>query len=281
METETEDNVSQAKVPADKISEALDSLTDSNSDITIEVSGKKNSDEINLEIDMKSAEKLTQNLKGALITKTADAELTFSKEALENIVKQADEKAETITIIIKKISAETADGNREFTQIEVKAGDNTVYDFGGKVYVKSDMTVVYPDENGILQITGSEFSDVNSIDNPAADIPVKPDAKVLIKEMKVKTSVKKTGNGNIRVKAAANIREIKAAGYTVKYRYYRSVKKSSSYKALKTKKTTTYINTTGKKGIKYYYKVGVYVYDNGKLVGKTALKQSNAAAIRK
>ena len=281
VETEVKDDVSQAKVPAEKISEALKSLTDSNSDITIEVSEKKNSDEINLEIDMKSAEKLAQNLKGALIAKTADAELTFSKEALENIVKQADEKAETITVIIKKISAETADGNRELVQIEVKVGDNTVYDFGGKVYVKSDMTVVYPDENGMLQITGSEFSDINSIDNPAADTLVKPDVKGLIKEMKVKTSVKKTGKKGIRVKAAADVSGIKAAGYTVKYKFYRSVKKSSSYKAMKTKKTTTYINTTGKKGTKYYYKVRVYVYDEGKLVAKTALKQSNAAAIRK
>ena len=143
------------------------------------------------------------------------------------------------------------------------------------------MTVVYPDENGRLQITGSEFSDVNKIDNPAADTPVKPDAKDLIKEMKIKTSVKKTGKSGIRVKASADVREIKTAGYTVKYKYYRSVKKSSSYKAMKTKSTTTYINTTGKKGTKYYYKVRVYVYDEGKLVARTELKQSNAAAIRK
>ncbi len=281
VETGTEDKVSQVKVPEDKISEAIGSLTGSKGDITIEVSDKKDLDEMNLEIDMKSAEKLAQKLKGTLITKVADVELVFSKEALENIVKQADEKTETITIIIRKVSADAADGNGELIQLEVKAGDSIIYDFGGKVYVKSEMTTVYSNKNGILQLTGSEFSDVNSIDNPAVVAPAKTDVKALIKEMRIKTSVKKTGRRNIRVKATADVSEIKAAGYTVKYRYYRSVKKSSLYKAMKTKKTTTYINTTGKKGTKYYYKVRIYVYDDGKLVCKTALKQSNAAAIRK
>ena len=76
----------------------------------------------------------------------------------------------------------------------------------------------------------------------------------------------------------AIISQLKDAGYTVKYRFYRSTKKSAGYKSAITKKTTTYTNTTGKKGTKYYYKVQVRVYDeSGKLVAKTALKQCKYA----
>ena len=71
---------------------------------------------------------------------------------------------------------------------------------------------------------------------------------------------------------------MKALGYTVKYRFYRSTKKSSGYKAMLTKTSKTYTNTTGKAGTRYYYKVQVRVYDkDGKLVAKTALKQCKYA----
>ena len=67
-------------------------------------------------------------------------------------------------------------------------------------------------------------------------------------------------------------------GYTVKYRFYRSTKKSVGYRSALTKKTTSYINTSGKKGTKYFYKGQIRVYDkNGKLIAKTALKQCKYA----
>ena len=70
------------------------------------------------------------------------------------------------------------------------------------------------------------------------------------------------------------IKEIKDAGYTVKYKFYRSTKKSSKYIATVTKSENTYTNTTGKKGTKYYYKARLAVYDtDGNLVAQTELKQ--------
>ena len=62
-------------------------------------------------------------------------------------------------------------------------------------------------------------------------------------------------------------------GYTVKYRFYRSTKKASGYKALKTKSVSTFTNTKGVKGTRYYYKARVLVYDGKTLVAKSALKQ--------
>ena len=62
------------------------------------------------------------------------------------------------------------------------------------------------------------------------------------------------------------------------YKFYRSTKKSSAYKAKITKKTGNYINTSGKKGVRYYYKARILVYDkNGKLVAQTELKQCKYA----
>ena len=102
--------------------------------------------------------------------------------------------------------------------------------------------------------------------------------KLLNLELTVRTS--KTAKKNIKavVKETSElndlIKEIKDAGYTAKYKFYRSTKKSSKYAAKITKAENRYINTTGKKGTKYYYKVRFMVYDTeGKLVAQTELKQ--------
>jgi len=77
----------------------------------------------------------------------------------------------------------------------------------------------------------------------------------------------------------AIIEQIEAAGYTVKYKFYRSTKKTSKYQAKLTSKTSSYTNTGGKKGTKYYYKARVQVYDaDGKLVAQTELKQCKYAS---
>ena len=76
------------------------------------------------------------------------------------------------------------------------------------------------------------------------------------------------------------IKEAKAMRYTVKYKFYRSTKKASKYKAIKTKTSNSLISTKGKKGTRYYYKVKVMVYDGKKLVAQTALKQCSYGARR-
>ena len=97
----------------------------------------------------------------------------------------------------------------------------------------------------------------------------------------------RTANNNIRItvkpdnKTKNLIKEIKDQGYSVKYKYYRSTKKSSAYTAKLEKNASlnSYINTTGKKGTRYYYKVRLMVYDaKGNLVAKTELKQCKYAA---
>ena len=110
------------------------------------------------------------------------------------------------------------------------------------------------------------------------------DAKALTAKLTPVARSAKTAKKNVKVTVSldkqdkAIIKELKDAGYTVKYRFYRSKKKAAGYKAAVTKKTASYTNTGGKKGTKYFYKVQVRVYDeNGKLTAKTALKQCKYA----
>ena len=89
---------------------------------------------------------------------------------------------------------------------------------------------------------------------------------------------KKTAKLNIKVVVKGDLKAITDAGYTVKYKFYRSTKKSAGYKAVLTKKAPTYYNTYGKKGTMYYYKTRVMIYDkNGNFVAQTALKQCKYA----
>ena len=88
----------------------------------------------------------------------------------------------------------------------------------------------------------------------------------------------KLKNGSVKVVVKADLKAITDAGYTVKYKFYRSTKKSAGYKAMKTGKSGIYINTYGKKGTMYYYKARVMIYDkDGNFVAQTALKQCKYA----
>lgn len=116
------------------------------------------------------------------------------------------------------------------------------------------------------------------------------DVQKYVSDLKLVARSTKTAKGNIKVAVktvtdqngtAVNLSDLKDKGYTVKYKFYRSNKKVSKY-AAKTEKTidkNSYVNTTGKKGTKYFYKVRVMVYDNdGKLVAKSELKQCKYAS---
>ena len=171
---------------------------------------------------------------------------------------------------------------------------------GGKTSLENNGTtlVITPDEGMELSKVTVNGKEVTVTDNKLTGLktgdkvevifakipPTKEEidnifkGKALKLELIVRTS--KTPKKNIKavVKETAElndlIKEIKDAGYTVKYKFYRSVKKSSKYEARLTKTEGRYINTIGKKGTKYYYKAKLLIYDTeGNLVAQTELKQ--------
>ena len=88
----------------------------------------------------------------------------------------------------------------------------------------------------------------------------------------------KLKNGSVKIMLKGDLKAITDTRYTVKYKFYRSTKKSAGYKAVLTKKAPTYVNTYGKKGTMYYYKARVMIYDKeGNFVAQTALKQCKYA----
>lgn len=116
------------------------------------------------------------------------------------------------------------------------------------------------------------------------------DVQKYVSDLKLVARSSKTAKGNVKVRVASvkdqngktvDLAELKDKGYTVKYKFYRSDRKASKYtaKVEKTISKNSYVNTTGKKGTKYFYKARVMVYDNdGKLVAKSALKQCKYAS---
>lgn len=88
-------------------------------------------------------------------------------------------------------------------------------------------------------------------------------AKALAKDVKIKVSSAKLIKGT-KITAKVSSRDLKAIkdlGYNVTYKYYRSTKKTSGYVLMKESKYSTYKNTSGKKGTKYYYKALIEITD--------------------
>ena len=177
---------------------------------------------------------------------------------------------------------------------EISAGE------GGKTSLENNGTtlVITPDEGMQVSKVTVNGKEVPVTDNKVTGLKtgdkveitfteIPPTKEELDKEFKEKAGgidlvvrTSKTSKNNIKVTVKltpaleAFIKEIKSAGYTVKYKFYRSANKSSKYAARITKEEAEYLNTEGKKDKKYYYKAKLLIYDNeGNLVAQTELKQ--------
>ena len=162
----------------------------------------------------------------------------------------------------------------------VKAGDKVlgITDENGQIEItleKGSYTVTAEKEGAVLV---PPVCTVNINDREDTDR-----AKSLIKELKLTAVSSKTAKKNVKVTVKMNsrnnalIKEISDMGFNVRYKYYRSVKKASEYTEVKTKSARTYINTKGKKGTKYYYKIIAAVYDGDRLIAQSKLKQCSCA----
>ena len=214
----------------------------------------------------------------------------------------------------QKPASDVIGKNGKLFDLKAVIGDKILHDFrGGKAHVilpipeklkGKDIVIIYINDKGICEIlnhtietvgaekyikfTTSHFSNFAVVEKADAEkLIAKQNAdkiNSLTKEAKLKATTSKTAKKSIKVKIgeAKNsnslIKEAKAMGYTVKYKFYKSTRKASKYKAVKTKTSNSYINTKGKKGTKYYYKVKVMVYDGKNLIAQTELKQCSYGA---
>ena len=215
-----------------------------------------------------SADNQKEIIKQAKENKSAEIVLNVSKADVKDAV-SADIKLDEsfIDAIVKetdaKLTIKTPFGDKSYTQEELKTLSETA---AGSTITVSIEKAAQPEDDA------EEAAKIAEAKKLVAKLtPVARSAKTAKKNVKVTTSLDKQDK--------AIIQELKDAGYMVKYRFYRSTKKAAGYKAAITKKTTTYTNTTGKRGTKYFYKVQIRVYDqDGKLIAKTALKQCKYAS---
>ena len=203
--------------------------------------------------------------------------------------------------------------NGTLFDLAAKIGERLLHQFeGGKAHVTlpmpeklkgKEVLVIYIDDNGLCKIlnhsvakigaedyirfTTTHFSTFAVVDKDEAERLMKEQNAAHVKELmqsaKFKVTTTKTSKKSVKVQVAAKssktmISDIKSLGYTVKYQFYRSTKKTAGYKVIKTKAANTFTNTKGTKGTKYYYKARVLVYDGKTLVAKSALKQCSYGA---
>lgn len=142
----------------------------------------------------------------------------------------------------------------------------------------------------VTELTGLKTGDKVEIKTEKIPEKLEPQAvKNLVKELKLVARSERLSNGNVRIRVTkitdindnpVDLNELEKNGYTVKFKYYRSVKKSAGYdtRLEKDADINSYINNFGDKGTKYYYKVKVMVYDaDGNLVAQSSLNQCKYA----
>lgn len=142
----------------------------------------------------------------------------------------------------------------------------------------------------VTELTGLKTGDKVEIKTEKTPEKLEPQAvKDLVKELKLVARSERLSNGNVRIRVTkitdindnpVDLNELEKNGYTVKFKYYRSVKKSAGYdtRLEKDADINSYINNFGDKGTKYYYKVKVMVYDaDGNLVAQSNLNQCKYA----
>ena len=286
--------------------------------LEVSVGNTKGAESVQMQLDTAFVKDIVEKTNADLTVNTENGKVKLDQEALKAIISEAKGSTILIEIakVTKPTEAQkkAAGTNGDIFSLLVKSGDKIISDFNkGKATVRVEIpakladkkvaAIYIADDAKIEQLAGKtltvsgkkfyefttpHFSTFALVDADELGLEVEEpqvDAKALTAKLTPVARSAKTAKKNVKVTVSldkqdkAIIKELKDAGYTVKYRFYRSTKKAAGYKAAVTKKTASYTNTSGKKGMKYFYKVQVRVYDeNGTLTAKTALKQCKYAS---
>ena len=280
---------------ADKIVEKA--LENKSEEIIVDAAGNNTVASSEVGIPEKTVKEIAEKTDANLVIKTDNGKVDLDKAAVKAV---ADQAGTTGTV---KLIVETVKTDADICHVNLKlvTSNGAVTDFkGGNVKVTINLTkelaakelvCVYIDDNGIYTLvegvlnadgtytfTTGHFSEYAVMAKAEADKKIAEQLDTMIKDVNLKVRTSKTAKKNIKAVVSGDVKAITDAGYTVKYKFYRSEKKASKYVAKATKAGKTYVNTAGKKGTKYYYKAKALVYDGDKLVGQTVLKQCKYGA---
>ena len=275
---------------ADKIVDKA--VANKSTEVIVDATGNNTVASSEVAIPEKTVKELAEKTDANLVIKTDNGKVDLDKTAVKAV---ADQAGTTGTV---KLIVETVKTDADICHVNLKlvTSNGAVTDFkGGNVKVTINLTkelaakelvCVYIDDNGIYTLvngqknadgtytfTTGHFSEYAVMAKDEADKVIAEQLNTLIKEVNLKVRTSKTAKKNIKAVVSGDVKALTDAGYTVEYKFYKSTKKASKYKAVKTKDTNTYINTAGKKGTKYYYRAKAMVYSGDTLVGQTVLKQ--------
>lgn len=212
--------------------------------------------------------------------------------ASESFVLKVKGAAQTVTTAYTRYTRKV--GGKGFNLKAKTDGD------GALSYVSDDESIAVIDRNGQVELTGgagtvhftvtaaeTEYYGEGQkiVTLTVSAIPEKTREEELAERLgalRLKARSAKTAAGSIKVTleiSAGDVASIEELGYTVKYKFYRSLKPSTAYQAKLVKDSPAYVNTSGKKGTRYYYKARVMIYDeDGSLAAYSKLTQCNYAA---
>ena len=305
-----------AAIKKEHVSETLKQAIENKSEeIVVQVSGTdtKGAAAVQVQLDTQTVKDVVSKTEAALTIKTENGSVTLDRETLKTVAAEAS--GETVTLEVTEVVVPTAaqkeaageDGH--VIQLTIKSGDKIISGFqGGKAAVtveipaklagKKIAAIHIGDDGKIERLKGEEievngkkhyrfetphFSTFALIDEEANKLTAE-DAAKLLEGLTPEARSVKTAKKNIKVTLQLDdadqeiISKIQAAGYSVKYSFFRSNRKSAGYRGMLRTDRTVYTNTKGDSGDMYFYKARVQVYDaEGKLVAKTELKDCKYA----
>ena len=222
------------------------------------------------------------------VTATADGYNSFSKE----ITITADTATHTQTIpFTKKYSGGSYVPVQKPEIITGEGGKTDLTDHGSTLVITPDAGMqiekvlvngkeVKVSDHKVKGLKTGDKVEVTFSRIPPTKAQIDKAIKTSAGNLKLTVRTSKTPKKNIKavVRQDAAIKnllqEVKEAGYTVKYKFYRSESKKSGYAARLTKTTGVYLNTEGQANAKYYYKAKLQILDReGKTIAETSLKQ--------
>ena len=287
------DNKAETTVDAKTADKIVDKAVENKStEVIVDATGNNTVASSEVAIPEKTVKELAEKTDANLVIKTDNGKVDLDKTALDAVAAQAGNTG-FVRLIIETIKS---DENICHVNLKLITSNGAVTDFrGGNVKVTinldkelaaKELVCVYINDNGIYTLvdgvlnadgtytfTTGHFSEYAVMAKEEADKKIAEQLDTMIKDVNLKVRTSKTAKKNIKAVVSGDITALTDAGYTVKYKFYRSTKKASKYVSKGEKTADTYINTAGKKGTKYYYKAKALVYDGDKLAGQTELKQ--------
>ena len=287
------DNKAETTVDAKTADKIVDKAVENKStEVIVDATGNNTVASSEVAIPEKTVKEISEKTDANLVIKTDNGKVDFDKTALAAVAAQAGTTG-TVRLVVETVKT---DENICHVELKLITSNGAVKDFnGGNVKVTINLTkelaakelvCVYIDDNGIYTLvegvlnangtytfTTGHFSEYAVMAKAEADKKIAEQLNTMIKDVNLKVRTSKTAKKNIKAVVSGDVKALTDAGYTVKYKFYRSEKKTSKYEAKATKAGKTYINTAGKKGTKYYYKAKAMVYSGDTLVGQTVLTQ--------